>query len=662
MHWLDWIIVFSVVIFLVIFALWSKKFNESVADFLAANRCAGRYILAVAEGAAALGAISILAVLEQGYTAGFAHGFWSYPFLPLVYIASMTGWVVYRFRETRALTLAQFFEMRYSRKFRIFAGGLCFISGIVNFGVFPAFTTSFFIHFCGFPESIHIMGINFSVFALFIFALLALSLFFTFVSGQIGVMVTDFLQGIITLLIFAIIVGFFLLKFNFNSILETMASASLPGKSMINPFDTSEVHSFNIWFYFIAYLGMFYNFMGWQASQGYNASAKSPHEARMGRIIGTWRGYVIWSLATIVPVAVYMVMNSPEFEPLIQNVNSQLDMIKNPNLARQMTVPIALRQLLPIGLLGGLSVVMICTSLATFDSNLHSWGSIFIQDVIIPIRGKILSPKQHIKALRLSIIGVAVFVFFWSLLFEVKDYLFMYFSVTSAIFLGGAGSAIIGGLYWKRGTTSAAFSAMIVGSSLAIAGIIIKFKYPDFFLNGQYMYGISMFGSIITYIFVSLIGPGKEFNLDKMLHRGVYEKNNDHKADLKITKKWKKRIGISSEFTKTDIFLYIWPFVLPVIFFFCFFIILGIYFVRKQMGIEVPFTDNFWIKAWKYAYQPQFLLVPFVIVWLLWGGCRDIKDLFSSLITAKRNETDDGRVPPDEKQNSAKNEKIEEQV
>jgi len=36
------------------------------------------------------------------------------------------------------MTLAQFFEVRYSKAFRLFTGGLAFLAGIANFGIIPA--------------------------------------------------------------------------------------------------------------------------------------------------------------------------------------------------------------------------------------------------------------------------------------------------------------------------------------------------------------------------------------------------------------------------------------------------------------------------------------------------------------------------------------------
>ena len=56
---------------IVALAVTTKKYTQSVADFLAANRCAGRYLLCVASGIAGMGAISIVAKFEMYWRAGF---------------------------------------------------------------------------------------------------------------------------------------------------------------------------------------------------------------------------------------------------------------------------------------------------------------------------------------------------------------------------------------------------------------------------------------------------------------------------------------------------------------------------------------------------------------------------------------------------------------
>lgn len=133
----------------------AKRLTRSVADFLAANRSAGPYLLATAEGTAGLGAVSIVAVLEQFGAAGFVPRFWGLVGAPVGMIITLTGFVRWRYRATRCLTMCQFFEYRYgSRRLRVFAGTLCWVSGVINMGIFPGVGTRFFINFCGLPDEV----------------------------------------------------------------------------------------------------------------------------------------------------------------------------------------------------------------------------------------------------------------------------------------------------------------------------------------------------------------------------------------------------------------------------------------------------------------------------------------------------------------------------
>jgi len=97
---------------------------------------------------------------------------------PVALVMVLAGWVSYRYRETRVFTLAQFFEVRYSKSFRVFAGILGWVSGIINFGIFPAVGARFFVYYCGLPEYVPYLGI--SSYAFVMLLLIGISLFFVF--------------------------------------------------------------------------------------------------------------------------------------------------------------------------------------------------------------------------------------------------------------------------------------------------------------------------------------------------------------------------------------------------------------------------------------------------------------------------------------------------
>lgn len=134
---LDWIIVLITLAFFVGMVVYSTRFSKSVADFLAAGRSGGRYMMTMASGMVWIGAINVVAMFELYHNAGFTPMWWVMLTTPFVLYLNITGFGVYRFRETRALTVAQFLESRYDRPTRVLAGILAWIAGMVNFGLFP---------------------------------------------------------------------------------------------------------------------------------------------------------------------------------------------------------------------------------------------------------------------------------------------------------------------------------------------------------------------------------------------------------------------------------------------------------------------------------------------------------------------------------------------
>jgi len=148
MQTLDWAIVCGVMLFMVAILIYCNRFMRNAADFLAASRCAGRYVLSISEGIAGFAVVSSVATFEMFYKAGFASTWWAFLTAPLGLILSLFAWVTYRMRETRCFTLSQFFEVRYSRKFRVVSGIITWFSGVLNYGIFPAVSVHFFMFFC----------------------------------------------------------------------------------------------------------------------------------------------------------------------------------------------------------------------------------------------------------------------------------------------------------------------------------------------------------------------------------------------------------------------------------------------------------------------------------------------------------------------------------
>ena len=665
MSWIDWTIVAVPLIVIAIVAFRTQKHVTSVAEFMAGGRLGGRYLVCNARGEMGMAIIGIVAAYELFYQAGFTIGWWQMMTIPMGLFIALTGYVYYRYRETRAMTLAQFFEIRYSKSFRLFAGFLGFLSGLINYGIFPAVSARFFVYFCGLPQEVHLFSLAVPTFAVIMVIYLTLALFMTLSGGQLTVMITDCIEGLLGLIMFIVIIVTLLIIFDWSQIQEAMSHAPA-GKSMLNPFDIGKAKDFNIWYVLIGVFANVYGVMAWQGGHAFNSCAKNAHEAKMGAILGKWRDLAKGVMVTLLAVCAITFLKHPHFAAGASQVQEVLSKITDPQIQNQMRMPIAINFMLPIAVKGMLCSIMLFGLLACDSSYLHSWGSIFIQDIVMPLRKNPLTPKQHVNLLRYAIFGVAVFGFFFSLLFRQTEYILMFFAITGAIFGGGAGSVLAGGLYWKKGTTAGAWAAMISGSGLAVTGIILQQSWqtlypwlckllpnvhlivdsPDKFpINGQYMNFGAMVTALSLYFIVSLLTCKEDFNMERMLHRGKYAVADD-KVKVEFAKRWSwsSIIGIDEHFTKGDKMIsasvFSWT-----MFWWIVFIVVTIW------NLLSPWPLSWWAAYWHY----YAVIIPLAIgvvttVWFLWGGITDLHELYIDLKTYKSDATDDGTVKLAEEQ------------
>ncbi|MDQ8194801.1 hypothetical protein QEH59_10215 [Coraliomargarita sp. SDUM461004] len=666
MHPFDWAILLGSLFLLSFICWWSSRLTKSVADFLAANRLAGRYLLAVGQGMAGLGAITIAANFEKFYQAGFAATWWNQMLVPIGLIISLSGFIIYRYRETRAMTMAQFFEMRYSKRFRIFAGLLTWFSGILNYGIFPSVSARFLIYFTGLPETFQFVGISISTFAFVMAIMLTIAVCMAVFGGQISIMVTDMIQGQFVVIVMLLVLAILFYHMSWGEVVTGLHQTP-EGQSKINPFDQSNLPDFNVWFFLMMGALNIYGTRAWQGSQGYNAAARSPHEARMAGILGDFRGMISGLAIMMVPIYVFAYMHLPQFSNEAALVADNLAKIDNVQIQKQMLVPMALGDILPVGVMGLFAAVVILSAVSTDNTYLHSWGSIFIQDVVNPFLKKPLSPRAHMLALRLSIMSVALFAFIWGLVFPLHDYIYMYFQITGAIYLGGAGAVIIGGLYWKRGTAGGAWAAMICGSILAVLGIVVRniiwpywlpgwkeqyvdfellHQFPDKFpLNGMQMSFIAACVAVVAYTVCSLLSKREPANMDRLLHRGKYAIDADTvngatPAPVEaphIRRTILQRLGIGPEFTKGDKFIYFFKLTWALSFVF-------IFIIGTTVNFFWPIPDPIWEKWWAVKTALVFTVGLIFVFWFLWGGFRDLYRMAADLRTLDRDYSDDGTV------------------
>ena len=566
---------------------------------------------------------------------------------------------------------------------------------------------------------------------------LGIALFIVLAGGQITTMVTDCCQGIFAYFGYTAIVVAFLCIFSVADVRDAVLSRP-EGESFFNPFNVDKLTQFNLLYIIIGMIGAIYNRNAWLGNQAYYCSAANPHEQKMAGVLGQWRAGFMGIALMLMVIGAYTYMNSSHYASHADAVHQEIhEMVQEEfplpegvtesdvkalaedkaaestpaaqqlkktlttreTIGNQMLVPVALRHILPIGVTGTFMALMIFLMVSTDTTYLHSWGTILIQDVVLPIYHKPISQTAQLRLLRIAISFVAIFAWWFSYYFSQSDYILQFFALTGTIYLGGAGACMLGGLYTRKGTTAGAFTAMIVGLFFALLGFGINQKWVDvhnwlatnfpnflenfrlslaylgdkltivnwevapekfarkFPITGQEIYLLGMVSAVVGYVVVSWLTCKKPYNLDKLLHRGEYNLEHfvDKEADQSVIESakekkfnWKSLLGITPEYSKGDRIL-AWSVVIWSFYNFFFFLVEAIWNLKP----EWRWTEATWTNIWIYYSLPLSLLVGIVTtVWFTWGSSRDLYRLLKSLKEAQNTtDNEDGQVKEDEKVN-----------
>jgi hypothetical protein len=507
------------------------------------------------------------------------------------------------------------------------------------------------------------------------------------------------------------------------------------------------LREFNLFYVIAGIVGMLLSRLSWGATMGYNGSARSPHEAKMGGLLGTLRSGFSVMIFVLLSLVAYTYVNHAHFAEKSRDMRSQLaaktieDIMQNHEaqavkkellktyknlparekfsssyasaeefrketedpflkvtgeklgelprgkkltqsfrtIYSQMLVPVAVREILPAGLTGIFCALMIFLMLSTDTTYMHAWGSIVVQDFVVPLRKKAFTPPEQLRALRWAITGVCVFAFVFSLFFSQLDYILMFFAITGAIW-AGAGIVITLGLYWKRGTTAGAYAALISGAVIATSAIIAQqlwasdiypaldragmvsqldvlldtlsrpfhpyivwrmnpLKFP---INSAEIGFICTMITILLYVGISLATCKEPFDMDRMRFRGRYsDREPEEKKPFSLKRLlFEQIVGIDKQYTTGDKVLawsvfgysFVYSFVL------CFVLVV-------VLNFFTPWPIEYWVN---YFFIKQLLVAGIIAListfWFGICGTKDLLRLYRDLDKKTVNELDDGRV------------------
>lgn len=646
----DWAVVAGVLGLFVTMAVLANRLTKSVSDYLVAGRCAGRYMLTMASGMEWIGAINIVAMVEVYYKAGFTGMWWVMLSTPFIVYMCVSGWGVYRYRETRAMTIAQFLETRYGRKVRLTAGILSWTAGMFNFGFFPLISARLFMSLIGLPATFRcpgLPGLEISTFVALAGLMVLLPLGFIVMGGHTSVMVSNFMQGLFTNIAAVIIVAvLFFTVFDWQAIATTMLAHSKPEASLFNPIHASGTKDFNVWYFLIGIVGAWYGAMSNVPSQAFLGSGKTAHEQRMGYLLGqlSWQGLLVFFM--MIAICSFNLLNNPAHADTAAKVASALATVPE-GMHGKVEAAATLPFMLPHGLVGLFCAIMMAALISSHNGFMHAWGGVLLQDIILPFRNKPLGTKAHLWALRGAIVFVGLVAFILSIRYNPEQSILMLFAAVNSIWLGPAGAVMLGGLYWNKGTAKAAMATLIAGSIVGMVFFVLQQAWPiwydksEFPINGQYCFLINIIFSVILYVTTSLLSNEHDFNMDRMLHRGQYTDQDEVLPELRPTRWWQTIFGITPMFNRRDrITAYI------IVGWFLFW--LGTFVVGMIYGFLANPADAVWVRFWYVYLCLNFAVLVGTTLWLGIGGIKDVLALFKTMSGANRDASDDGTVRHDQ--------------
>ncbi len=464
---IDWAFIIGFLVISLLIGMIARKRISSVDDFLLVGRKLRAFRGIATLASTEMGLVTIIYFSEEAYSNGFVALIAGLIAAVTMWVIGQTGFVIKHLRSLGIRTVPEYFEIRFRPGVRWIAGVFIFLTGILNMGIFLQVEGKFLTIAMGLPpDSLpYVMG-----------SILLIVIIYTMLGGMHSVVITDVFQFLV-LLAGIILISYYAFSHAGGFSGMAMAVREHYGDAGFNLNDAPRYGLL-----FILWTALYYTsgWSSWQPVVQRVFSMKNINTAkklyRISSIFMFFRACLpmLWGIAAL----------------------AILGMIPE----TQTALPEMMVRILPAGLIGFVMVGFLSASMSTYDSYLLSFSAILVQDIAAPFQKKTFDDKKRMLLMRIGIIVIGVFIYYWGIYYEFSETVFRYIALTGSLAFAGTLTGLVGGIYWKKTSTGGVYLAFLAsaippvfslihpGISTTSAGLLSFVLAPVCLVIGSYLF------------------------------------------------------------------------------------------------------------------------------------------------------------------------------
>lgn len=477
---LDMLVAGAWILLIVGIGFWAGRGQKESEGFFLGGRGSVWPIVGLSLMAANLSGTSYLGLAGAGYHDGIA--VWNYEWMATLVLVFFALFILPFYIRSRVNTMPEFLEHRYDRRSRYAFSGFTIFTALLidSAGALYAGAITARLLFPELPFWVLVAGMA-VVAGIYVIA-----------GGLRAVMLTDTLDGVLLIL-----AGSFIFFIGLGEIgsWEALREASPDGLSITRSPDDDFLPWPGI-FTGVLWLGFYY----WTTNHVVVQKALSARSLDHGRWGALLAGF----------------MQLPFLFLLI--LPGTMGIILYPELAEPDHVwPTLVFDLFPIGLRGLIIAALIAALMSTLDSVLNGAASLVVNDFVRTSDRWDLSDRQLLVLSRVLIGVFMVIAVLWAPVILEFEGIVEYFQSFLAHITMPVVVLFLGGLFWRRATSDAAFWTLVVAAPVGLAAFLSSQIFGLFQLQFLYSAGIMLAFSAVLFIAISLrTSPRDDETLDEM--------------------------------------------------------------------------------------------------------------------------------------------------